>query len=338
MKVCLLSRFFDLRNGGVGRYSMELLKRLQREKDLEIKTVDQEDGIPLGEGMAKYLLFSFFESRFRIPSADVYHALSPLEALHAPAPLLTTFHDLIPILNPGKVTGNHFGSVLERTIRSNYFKMACSRAIDKSDLLASVSRQTKEQLVEEFGVDEQKIEVIRHGINPNLEPEHKKEEIFRIGTLSFLGPRKRIDLLIKSFLEADVDGELTIAGSGRMIKELKRVADGDNRVKFLGFVPEEEVKDFYNSLDVFVFPTKFEGYGLPIVEAMACKVPVVTLSDAIIPSDIKEKTIVTDDLRSWLKNPSFSEINLDENYEFAEKHDWEKCAKKHRDIYEKLRK
>ena len=336
MKACLVSRFFDLRNGGVGRYSMELLERLRKMRNVEVKTISQEDGIPLGEGMAKYFLFSLFESRFKIPSADIYHALSPIEAINSPSPLLTTFHDLIPITHPDKVTEKHCGSFLERSIKSNYFKMACSRAVENSDLLASVSQQTKKQLIEKFDVEEGKIEVIRHGISPELEPESKKDEVFRAGTLSFLGPRKRTDLLIRSFLGADVDGELAIAGEGRMMKRLKEIARGDDRVNFLGFVPEEEVKDFYNSLDVFVFPTELEGYGLPAVEAMACKVPVVTLSDAVIPEDIKSKTIVVGDLKGWLENPDFSDIDLKENYEFAKEHDWEKSAKKHAEIYRTL--
>ncbi|WP_225370026.1 glycosyltransferase [Methanobrevibacter arboriphilus] len=58
---------------------------------------------------------------------------------------------------------------------------------------------------------------------------------------------------------------------------------------FLGFISDEDMVDFYNSLDVFVFPTIMEGYGMPIVEAMACGKPVITLEDAYIPHDIKKK-------------------------------------------------
>ncbi len=335
MKLCLLSRFFDLRNAGVGRYSMELLERL-RNNDLEIETVSQDGGIPLGEGMVKYFFYTAFEAPFKIPEADVYHALTPLESIHAPSPLVVTFHDFIPALYLEDIETHYASSKMERWFTSNYFRIACKTAVRKADAITSVSEQTKEELVREFGVDEEDVKVIRHGINPELKPREKEDDVFRVGTLSFLGPRKRIDLLIRAFLEADVDGELLIAGKGRELERLKRIAGGDERVKFLGFLPEEEVVDFFNSLDVFTFPSKLEGYGLPAVEAMACKTPVVTISDAVIPDDVQDRTIVVDDLERWLENPDFSEIDVEENYEFAKKHDWKICAKDHMRVYEEI--
>lgn len=335
MKLCLLSRFFDLRNAGVGRYSMKLLKRL-RETDLEIETVSQDGGIPFGSGMAKYFLYTAFEAPFKIPQANVYHAMTPLESIHAPNPLVVTFHDFIPMLYLDQIGTHYAENRFERWFTSSYFRMACTRAVQKADVITAVSEQTKEELTREFEVNEREIQVIRHGINQGLEPAVKKDDVFRVGTLSFLGPRKRIDLLIQAFLKANVDGELLIGGKGRMLNKLKEAAGGDERVKFLGFVPDEGLKDFYNSLDAFAFPTKLEGYGLPAVEAMACKTPVVTLSDAKVPSDIKNKTIIVDNLKEWLANPDLSEIDLDKNYKFAKSHDWEKCAREYRDIYEKL--
>lgn len=335
MRLCLLSRFFDLRNAGVGRYSMELVKRLE-DRGVEVEKVSQDGGVPLGEGMLKYFFYTAFEVPFKVPESDVYHALTPLESIHAPRPLVVTFHDFIPILYLEQVETHYASSKIERWFTSNYFRIACETAVRKADSITAVSQQTKEELVQEFGVDKEDVKVIRHGINPDLEPREKEDDVFRIGTLSFLGPRKRIDLLIRAFLEADIDGELLIAGEGRDLKRLEKIAGGDDRIKFLGFVPEEEVVDFFNSLDVFAFPSKLEGYGLPAVEAMACKTPVVTLSDAVIPDDVQDRTIVVDDLEEWFEDLDFSEIDIEKNYEFAEKHDWKECAEEHAEVYGNL--
>lgn len=336
MDICLISRFFDLRNGGVGRYSMELGKRLQRKDGVNVESVSQDGGLPLGEGLIGYFSFTSLELPFKLPKADVYHALTPLEAIHASRPLLVTFHDFIPLLYPNRLRPDSLTDKFEGWFTSNYFGMACSIALGKADAITTVSEQTKKKLVEEFGVDEGKIKVIRHGINPKLVPEEKEDDTFRVGTLSFLGPRKRVDLLIEAFKEAEVDGELLIGGDGRERERLEKIAGEDRRIKFLGFVPEDDLNGFFNSLDAFIFPTKMEGYGLPAVEAMACKIPVVTLSDAVIPEDIKNRTITVDNLKKWLKERQYVGVDFEENYKFAKKHDWEECAEKHLGVYENV--
>lgn len=339
MKVCLLSRFFDLRNGGIGRYSQELRDMLLA-MGQKVITVSQDGGVPFGEGSVKYLAYTAFEIAFKIPhDCDLYHACTPMESLHTPKPLTVFFHDLIPMLYLKKVVTHYAGGLLREPRRwfgGTYFKKLAQVAVAKADMLIAQSEQTKRELVREFGVDEDDVIVIRHGIRPDLEPRPKTNEILKVGTLSYLDPRKRIDLLIKAFLKADVEGELSIVGKGVDYPRLETLAGGDPRIKFLGFVPDEKLVTFYNSLDVFVFPTKVEGYGLPAVEAMACKKPVVTLLDSIIPSDVKDRTIVVDDLVEWFKNPDFSRIDLDENYKFAKFHSWERCTREHMGVYQEI--
>ncbi|MEM4973627.1 MAG: glycosyltransferase, partial [Candidatus Hadarchaeales archaeon] len=213
MRICLLSRFFDLRNAGIGGYSMELSKGLKK-RGFEVSTVSQDGGIPLGEGSVKYLFYTAFEIAFKIPrGCDVYHACSPMEAVYAPKPLTVCFHDLIPMLYLREVETHYAGGFLRefrRWFGSNYFRKACSTAVKKADAIIAQSEQTKRELVRELGVDEADVRVIRHGIRPDLEPRPKTDDTFRVGTLSYLDPRKRIDLLIKAFRKANIQGELLI--------------------------------------------------------------------------------------------------------------------------------
>lgn len=335
MRVCLLSRFFDLRNAGIGRYSMELMRGL-RERGLEVRTVSQDGGVPLGQGAEKYFVYTLFEIALKTPrDCDLYHACTPIETLWLGGKerKVVTFHDLIPMLYLGMVQTHYAKNKLTRPISKNYFTFACKRAV-KCDAIIVNSDQTARELTEHFGVDREKIVVTRFGISPGLKPKNKNDGIYRIGTLGYLDPRKRIGLLIEAFREADLDTELMIAGKGVDMPYLKALAGGDERIKFLGFVPDEDLCDFYNSLDVFVFPSLLEGYGLPIVEAMACGKPVVTLADAIIPSDVKSRTYVCtpQELSTTLENKDFK-CDLNSNLRFAAGHSWEKLVEKTIRVY-----
>lgn len=326
MKICLISRFFDLRGAGIGRYSKNLLEGLKK-RGFDVEYINQDGGIPLGKGRLKYLIYTLFEMPFKIPpDQDIYHACSPIEAIWIANKdnSIVTFHDLIPILYPNLSKGGIVNSIGE-FVGSKYFKFACERAVNCKAIIA-VSEQTAKDLVKHLGVDEDKVNMVRQAIADDLKPAKKEDDKYRIGTLSFLEPRKRIEVLIKAFLEANIyESELLIAGSGPQENKLKKLSRNDERIKFLGFVPDADLCDFYNSLDVFVFPSLLEGYGLPIVEAMACRKPVITLADAVIPDDIKNRTFIVElsELPEVLKNRSY-ECNTRKNLEFAREHSLDK--------------
>jgi glycosyltransferase involved in cell wall biosynthesis len=116
-----------------------------------------------------------------------------------------------------------------------------------------------------------------------------------------------------------------IGGSGNDYQRLKKLSQDDKRIQFVGFVPQEKQTDFYNSLDLFVFPSKIEGYGLPIVEAMACKKPVIVLSDAIIPEDVMSNCTVVENLTDLKTSGRLKMRNC---LFFCQQHDWDKCAER----------
>lgn len=142
-------------------------------------------------------------------------------------------------------------------------------------------------------------------------------------------------LLIKDFLQANIDAELVIGGTGADGTRLRALTNEDKRVRFLGFIPDDRLVEFYNSLDIFLFPTEREGYGLPIVEAMACKKPVVVLEDAIIPEEIKSRCIVVESLKEFFKNLKINS-NIEDNYRFAKLHDWETCVEEYIKLYQEV--
>jgi glycosyltransferase involved in cell wall biosynthesis len=333
MKICLVGRFFDLRNGGIGRFSMEMLEALRR-RNHEVVSVSTRR-----EGTSGHVIYSLFDLAWKLPrGCDIYHCLTPMEAIYAPKKIsIVTFHDFIPWKHVND-TDTHYvrGSMrsLKGLMSKSVFALSSKIAV-KCSLIVCNSEQTKREVIEYLNVDKSKVTVVRFGIDQNLKPSGKKDNIFRIGTLSYLDQRKRIDLLIKAFLEADVVGELVIGGTGTDFARLENAAKGDKRIKFLGFVPEEKQADFYNSLDIFVFPTKIEGYGLPIVEALACNKPVIVLNDAILPEDVKTHCTIAENLVDFLKNPQPTK-DIEAGYTFAKMHDWDKCVDEYINLYQRL--
>jgi glycosyltransferase involved in cell wall biosynthesis len=330
MKVCLLTRFFSLRNGGIGRFSMEVRNRLQ-DKNITIVPIETHMG-----GMVGLFIYSAFEIPFRLPrDCNIYHCMTPLEAVHAPKrKSVVTFHDLIPWLHLKEIETHYSSNSIAGIASRNYFKVAAHRAAKCAAIVAN-SEQTRREVIEYLGVLESKTSVIRFGIRPDLEPRPSNNTIFRVGTLSYLDKRKRIDLLIKGFLEANIDGELVIGGTGVDDKRLKALSGGDKRIKFMGFVADDKLVEFYNSLNYFIFPTKMEGYGLPIVEAFACKKPVVVLKDAFIPDEVKSRCITVENLAEFLRS-TVKSPNIESNYVFAKEHDWERCVESYINLYEKV--
>jgi glycosyltransferase involved in cell wall biosynthesis len=333
MKICLVGRFFDLRNGGIGRFSTEMLNGLKG-RGYEIIPVSTKR-----HGTAGHVVYSFFDLALRLPrGCDVYHCLTPMEAIYAPKKRsVVTFHDFIPWLNVNN-TDTHYvqGSMrLAKSLLSKEIFKTAAKIAGRCSLIACNSTQTRKEVIELLGVSESRVSVVRFGISPGLEPQEKKDGIFRMGTLSYLDPRKRIDLLIQAFLAANMDGELVIGGTGTDEARLKKLANEDKRIKFAGFVPEERQAEFYNSLDLFVFPSKIEGYGLPIVEAMACKKPVVVLRDSIMPEEVKVNCTVVESLTEFLKDPRPLE-KIEAGYAFARLHDWNTCIDEYLKLYERL--
>lgn len=335
MNISLISRFFDNRNEGIGSYSKMLLQGLKKKK-MNLTTVSQDDSYFKSDGLLDYICYFYLELPFILDkSEDIYHALSPIESIRLDkSKSVVTIHDLMPIKIPHLIHKNKLLSYQSQL----FFKIAIRKAL-KCEKLVTISEETAKDIENSYSIDLDDISIVRQGINSNLFPKKvEADETYTIGTLSNINYRKRIDILIKAFKSANIENsKLFIGGKGPHIKYLKKLAKDDDRIIFLGFIPNEEINNFYNSLDVFIFPSFMEGYGLPMVEAMACCKPVVTLDDSHIPSDVKKRTYKTtkEDLVDVLKNRNY-ECDIKSNYKFAKEHSIENMANGMMNVYNQL--
>jgi glycosyltransferase involved in cell wall biosynthesis len=165
------------------------------------------------------------------------------------------------------------------------------------------SEATRHDLIEIYGTPDSKIHVLYSGVHDTFYPVEDKERLqavrdrYEIGTHPYIfsvgtvQPRKNYDRLVEAFHQLnEPDVKLVIAGGKGWLDEslYRRIADLDlqKRVVFLGFTPDEDLPALYSAARLFAFPSLYEGFGLPPLEAMACGVPVVASNRSSLPEVI----------------------------------------------------
>jgi glycosyltransferase involved in cell wall biosynthesis len=194
---------------------------------------------------------------------------------------VVTIHDLIFLRYP------EYYPFVDRTIYSLKFKHACKVA----DKIIATSEATKHDIISFFGTDHQKIEVVYQTCDPvfrktvtsavkyEIRKKYNLPEkfILYLGTIEL---RKNALSLIKAYLSHNIDIPLLIAGkpTGYMneINEYLRQHPSGNSVLFRHAIESEDLPALYQSAEVFVYPSVFEGFGIPILEALCSGVPVIT--------------------------------------------------------------
>ncbi len=197
--------------------------------------------------------------------------------------VILTVHDLA-VFGTSRVT-NAYGRV-----RSIVFKSQFKYAINRADIILVNSSQTKQELMRILGVDDKKVFVTNLGISPKLKPMMVKKNN-KIGYFGGFNKRKRVEKLILDFLTSKMrqDHELWLYGNpdGEFRRLVKKYGKKQG-VVFKGKVKENDVAKTLSSFKYFVFPTSYEGQGLPILEGIACGVPTFIYSDAIVPEEVKK--------------------------------------------------
>ena len=179
-------------------------------------------------------------------------------------------------------------------MKANYLRYAVDLSARRATHLIAVSEHTRRDVIELLHVPEERISVVYSGASPDFRPlphsacvEFRRRHfdgrplILHVGTLQ---PRKNVDVLIRSFAHLrrtrDIPHVLALVGArGWMYRELFDlvVREGvSEHVRFVDFVPSGDLPLWYNSADLFAYPSAYEGFGLPVLEAMACGVPVIT--------------------------------------------------------------
>ncbi|MBU0981947.1 glycosyltransferase family 4 protein [Patescibacteria group bacterium] len=371
MRIGIDARMYSTEFTGIGRYVFELARNLAKvdkknEYVLFMNKPEYDAYEPPNKRFSKVLVnakhYSYAE-QIRYPSILRKAKLDLMHFTHFNAPMLyrrpslVTIHDLTLSFFPGKKMNSGFQ-------RFSYNKVLRS-ILKHSKKIIAVSENTKMDLEEVAGAFPDKIEVIYEGVNENFGPRGVKEE--NEGVLKKYGITKNYLLytgvwrghknlvnLIKAFsiLHQDetFDAQLVITGADdpyypeikRTVKELEL----ENNTIFTGLVSEEELVALYQEARVFVFPSLYEGFGLPPLEAMRCGTPVAASKTSCIPEvcgednalffDPYDPTEMADSINKiWINEELRGELR-DRGLKWSKKFSWEKMAEKTLSVYEGL--
>jgi len=256
--------------------------------------------------------------RLRLP-VPVEAVTGPLDLFYSPdfvlpptrraTRTLLTVHDLSFLHYP-----EHFVPKLVQ-----YLTQVVTRSVARADRVLADSEATRADLIAHLGTEPEKVEVLYSGVDPRFCPQPEPGEaertrdrysiggrpyVLSVGTLQ---PRKNYVRLIRAFAQLQTcrlaDLQLVIVGGKGWLYEdiLAEAERHPHRVRVLGFVEDADLPALYRGASLFAFPSLYEGFGLPVLEAMACGVPVVCSDVSSLPevagaAPLLVNPLATDDL------------------------------------------
>lgn len=331
----------DQNPSGVGVYSREILFGLARShpKDRFLFCYRPHRFLrsfrdPLPRNTARRLLRG-------APKADVFHSLNQRVDARAPR-TVTTFHDLFVI--SGEYSTPEFRTRFARQARE---------AARRSDLIISISRYTARQLEELLGVEPSRIRVIPHGVRIPSEAPAATHPGTRQNLVLFVGAiqrRKNVARLVHAFERMPASWRLALAGAANgfgAVDELAAIerSPRKNDIDVLGYVTQTELEALYRRARIFAFPSLDEGFGMPVLDAMANGVPVITSRRSALPEVAGDAALLvnpedTDEIAdALLRLASDQAVRADlasRGRERALQFSWEAALKKTWDVYEEL--
>jgi glycosyltransferase involved in cell wall biosynthesis len=303
---------------------------------------------PLPRLLWEHTGFPFVLWRDRV---DLLHATMNVAPVWTPCPVVVTIHDLAYLRYP------HVHPRGRRLYLSAFTRLTVRRA----QVIVAVSEYTRGEIEQLLNIPRERIRVIYEGVDADFRPlPHDQVQSFlcRRGLppsyLLYVGnlePRKNLTRLVQAYARLARKGEtrLVLAGArGWGYDELFRTVEAlglSDDVLFPGFVPREELPLWYNGAQAFVFPSLYEGFGLPPLEAMACGTPVVVSTAASLPEVVGGAglQVPPDDakalaaaLQRLLDDKALRETLAQRGLTRARRFTWEGMAQKTASLYRQL--
>jgi len=209
--------------------------------------------------------------------------------------LVVTIHDLSFI---------RFPEMYARSFR-NYYKNVLPLVVKRADRIICISNSEAQYLCQVFPWAESKVKVIYHGVSPDFKAGRSQVKKKKILAVSSLNEHKNLGRLLAAYENAmdRVEHDLVLIGSGRevvsgagdLMKIVERVSK-TGRLQFLGYVDESRLMEEYATSEIFILPSLFEGFGLPLVEAMSSGCVVLTSNASVMPEVCEDSALYFDPL------------------------------------------
>ncbi len=193
-------------------------------------------------------------------------------------PAVATIHDFTSITMPGRHR--------VQTILS--FNLFIGRSLEKARRIAAVSRAVAEEAVRGFAVPRAKLELVPNGVDEFFSPGGEEEDyILYVGTLE---PRKGLDDLLAAWRALPSRPRLVLCGAAGWGPDIAE----EKGVERTGFVDRERLRALYRGAKLFVYPSRYEGFGIPPLEALACGAPVIATRTGSIPEYAEGAALLVD--------------------------------------------
>ena len=328
MRVCLDVSAAVHRRAGLGRYAHELIAALvdqgaheytafyhQRGAAHLVPPIDHLPHLTTALNVRPWRLrtalahFAGLGMDTLFPNIDIFHATEHLLPRLKRVRSVFTLHDLIFQFDPGS----------HKPLNIAYLRTMMPRFLRAANAIITVSECSKRDAVRIYDMPPDKIRVIYEGVDPRFQPIAHRESLFAVRQkyglpdrfilhLGTIEPRKNLPLLFEALSSSNsVQCSLFIVGKAGWLTEpifarLKELGVED-RVRFTGYIPDDDLPGLISAASALVMPSKYEGFGLPVLEAMACGTPVIASNASSLPEVGGDAVLYAppDDVRTWVE-------------------------------------
>ena len=294
--------------------------------------------------------YSFLPGELKRRGYDLFHGLSNFLPPRRVCPFVVTIHDLTYYVHPERCP----------PVRRRYWYAMTRRTVDVADAIITVSHCSKSDIEHFFPHTKGRVHVIPEAPHPRFRPLGVARDcsglaaagiefpyVLFVGTLE---PGKNVERVIRAFdaIAQDFPSHhlLIVGDRGWLYEGILAAAENAraaSRIHLLGHKGDQEVVELMNYCDVFVFPSLYEGFGLPPLEAMACGVPVITSNrsslpevtgDAAILVDAESIEEISEAMRRVLSDDAFAGLMREKGLARAREFSWKKAAKETLRVYQ----
>lgn len=329
---------------GVGTYTTHLIKHLRKIKGLKVEAVD----------FKKTNL-----SRYDIVHYPYFHPFFVTLPFFKKTTTFVTIHDLIPLIYPKQYPPG---------IKGRLRLLIQKQLIKKVDVVIAVSETSKKDIARLLNIPQGKIKVIHEGSKKVYKPILKGAEELREVAKKYELPQKfvlyvgdvnynknvlglasacklaKIPLVIAGKQAANEDFDRKHPENREFVKFLEKYAE-DSEIMRLGFVSDEDLRAVYNLATLYCQPSFYEGFGLPVLEALACGTPVLisktqalveVADDAVATANPKDPKDMADKISKLVKSPTTRVLLSKKGKERVKKFSWDKTAKQTAKLYSRV--
>lgn len=356
----IVSYYVSGRLGGIGRTTLDLIQALAKIENLPFEIIlysqnmkgigGRNTGLPfkcrhlyLPHRVIVDKLLARFPIREWLTGYDLMHIPHNFEYVHCPERCVVTIHDAMFFSYPEPFLNHDFA-------RENYPKFA-----KRAKAIITCSENSKREIVEYMQIPPEKISVCYWGINHQLffprakaQNKYTREKPYFLSVSCNIGRKNTISVLkaYEILLKQDPQNDLVLVWRDLSleIKEKYSSSQFKGRIHFVSNISDEELASLYSSATAMFFPSKYEGFGLPIAEAMASGTPVVTCRNSSLEEVGGDAAIYVspediDAMAGWMAKFENRDLDIESIREKglaqAAKFTWDTCAHKTIDVYKK---